>query len=98
GLDRIREESQQKAKLLYDFFEQDERFSLFVENQRLRSETVIVANTNFPAPELIEFLDQKDFVVGSGYRERKKDQIRVANFPAVSIADVERLIHTIREF
>jgi len=93
GIDQIRAETDAKAKLLYDYFERDTRFEIFVEEAKYRSKTVIVINTPSPSPLLAD-LEKQGFVVGKGYGKMKTSQIRIANFPTASIADVERLLAT----
>lgn len=97
GIQKIRKETEEKAKMLYDFFEADERFNLFVKNAKHRSATVVVANTVPPAKEIIEGLSSQGLQIGTGYRAFKAQQIRVANFPAVSLEDVEQLIQALKK-
>ena len=85
-------DSQEKAELLYRFFDSHARWQPAVDTPRWRSETVVVLDTPNTASEIIQSLSEKGFVVGSGYGSRKADQIRIANFPAVSIDDVNALI------
>jgi phosphoserine aminotransferase len=95
GIDTIRKETDQKAKLLYDFAEKSPDFEIFVQNPAHRSQTVVVLNTPKPT-QIIEQLKTKDIVLGSGYGTFKDQQIRIANFPAVSVAQVEKLIFELK--
>lgn len=92
GLERLRSETRQKADLLYRFAETTAGFSPFVQSERHRSQTVAVLNTVQPSTGIITQLKEKGFVVGSGYGENKASQLRIANFPAVSIEQTEELI------
>jgi phosphoserine aminotransferase len=92
GIEKIRQETDHKAQLLYDFFASDARFSVFVKNPAHRSPTVVVANTQMKAGDLIKQMTEKGMVLGSGYKDYKDSQIRVANFPAVSVEETEKLI------
>ncbi len=92
GVDRIREETETKAKMLYKFLEKQAGFAPFVRKEAHRSSTVIVAETEQPSKELIARLKAKGLVVGSGYGEFKDSQIRIANFPATSLEKTEELI------
>ena len=92
-LDAVRAASKQKAALLYDFIDGHPDLEIAVADPRLRSETVIVANHSYenPAAKLAE-LEAKGFVLGTGYGKYKTKQFRFANFPALSVADVQALI------
>lgn len=93
----LREESKQKAERLYGFFEAHSEYRPHVRDLKLRSETVVVVDTPGKSAALRAALDAKGFVVGSGYGSRKNDQIRIANFPATSLADVEALLKAFQE-
>jgi len=92
GVETIRQETSTKANLLYNFCEKSDLFDTFVKNVAHRSETVIVANTKKPSSEIIDSLKKENIVMGSGYGSFKDTQVRIANFPAVSVGDVETLI------
>lgn len=89
---KIRKETEEKARMLYDFFDKHPENKPFVKELTWRSRTVIVADIDGGSKPLIERLKKKGFVVGSGYGELKERQIRIANFPAISIQDVKKLI------
>ena len=97
GIESLRTETEVKAKLLYGFIEADERFSPFVANPSHRSQTVIVADTAAPAADLIASLKQQGLVIGSGYGANKDRQIRIANFPATSLEQLEALLQALGE-
>jgi phosphoserine aminotransferase len=46
-----------------------------------------------PSADIIKHIKAKGMVVGSGYGKYKATQLRIANFPATSVEDVEKLIH-----
>lgn len=95
GIDQIRRETEVKAKMLYGALSNKEifkGFAPFVENHRHRSESVVVANTPGSPNEFIEKVAQHQMVIGSGYGKYKDTQIRIANFPATSVEQIERLI------
>ena len=97
GVDVIRKETEQKAQLLYKFIEKNKGYSPFVKVKPHRSQTVIVANTELPAADIIKKVKEKDIVVGSGYGEFKNSQLRIANFPATSVEKTEELIKVLGE-
>ena len=92
GAEVLRQETNEKATLLYNFIEENENFDFAVENPKHRSQTVIVAKSKKSANELNQELKPFDLAVGSGYGELKQSQIRIANFPAHSIESVKKLI------
>lgn len=93
GLANIRKETEQKAALLYKFLEKTAGFSAFVKEKAIRSQTVIVAETEMPAGDIIKNMKAKGMVIGSGYGKFKATQLRIANFPATSLEETEKLIH-----
>jgi phosphoserine aminotransferase len=93
GIATIRQETEAKAKHIYNFLESSENFEPAVQNPEFRSPTTIVANTKIPASELNKLLAPYDMVIGSGYGSYKDTQIRIANFPAHSVSQVEALIY-----
>lgn len=97
GVENIRKETEQKAKKLYDFAAKHEAFEIFVKNPHHRSQTVVVLNTKIPAAGIIETIKTKNMVLGSGYGNLKDKQLRIANFPAVSMEQVERLIDELKK-
>ena len=44
-----------------------------------------------------KILAAKGFIVGSGYGQNKTTQIRIANFPTHSVANVKRLIAELKK-
>lgn len=98
GVEKIREQTEQKAQILYQFLEASSIFQPFVTNEEFRSPTVIVANSQSPTSEINQHLLQKGMVVGDGYKELKGKQIRIANFPAFTLAQVEELIQNLKTF
>lgn len=96
GIDRVRQEGIEKMNLLYDFVDQHPNLDVFVGPREWRSETVIVAKTEIPSSEVNLRLAPYHFEVGQGYSEHKESQLRIANFPAHSIHEVESLIESFR--
>ena len=92
GVANMRKETEQKAQLLYKFIEKQSGFSLFVKEKAQRSQTVIVTNTEAPSADIIKAVKEKEMVIGSGYGQFKSSQLRIANFPATSLDQVQELI------
>ena len=93
GVDNIRRETDEKAAMLYDFLGKHPAYQLFVKDEKYRSRTVVVAKVEGGSGPLVAQLAEQGIAMGSGYGKMKASQIRIANFPSVSIADVERLIN-----
>ncbi|GAB3562134.1 phosphoserine transaminase [Spirosoma luteolum] len=92
GIDVIRKQTEEKARLLYKFIGDSPYFEPFVEQERHRSQTVVVANTKAPSAEVIANAKVAGMVVGSGYGSLKSSQIRIANFPATTADQLNDLI------
>ncbi len=98
GVDKIRKSTEEKAKMLYDFLHNSSSFSAFVKEERHRSKTVIVANCNESSAKIIAEVKKENMIIGSGYGSLKDSQLRIANFPAVSVEQVENLIDELKVF
>lgn len=96
GIATIRSEIDHKAQLLYDFLDSEKVLSAFVQEKKLRSSTIIVADIAKVKGDIKRKLAQKGFIVGSGYGAHKETQIRIANFPTHKIQDVETLIRHLK--
>lgn len=91
GIQNIRKETEQKAKMLYDFFEESSIFNPVILRKEFRSPTVLVASVK-EAVAVHEKVVEQDMVIGKGYGAFKDQHIRIANFPAHTINDVRKLI------
>lgn len=94
-LAEIREDTEEKAKMIYDFFEKKKGYRIFVANKLFRSNTVIVIEVDGGSKKLIEKLKTKGLIVSSGYGQYKESQIRIANFPAHTKGQVLQLLCSI---
>lgn len=93
GIQNIRKQTDKKAELLYSYLKKSNNLEPFVKNQNHQSQTVVVANVlEKPANEVIDKIKLSNMVLGSGYGDFKTSQIRIANFPAVNMSQVEKLI------
>ncbi len=97
GIAIIRRETEQKASMLYTYLKQSGNIKAFVQNPAHQSQTVVVAEVSGGSAELIQKLAQTGNVVGSGYGSYKEKQIRIANFPAVTIEQTQSLINEIQQ-
>ncbi len=96
GAAEIRKSTERKAKQVYDYLANSKNFEVFVKNEAQRSQTTIVANTKMTPAEVNKRLAPFDMAVGSGYGNYKEKQIRIANFPAHSEAQIEKLVTTLK--
>jgi phosphoserine aminotransferase len=94
-IDRLRAESKAKAALLYAFLDAHPRWRAFVTEPEFRSETVVVVDAGDEAPAAVQALAAAGILVGDGYGKLKAAQFRIANFPASTTADIERLIQVL---
>jgi phosphoserine aminotransferase len=97
GVDTIRKETEVKADLLYKYIKTSKVFSAAVAEENHRSYTTIVANTSVSSAEVNKALAPFDMQVGSGYGKYKDSQIRIANFPAHSVDQVNLLVTKLQE-
>ncbi|MBK7762225.1 MAG: aminotransferase class V-fold PLP-dependent enzyme [Bacteroidetes bacterium] len=93
GIQQIRDDIHKKSDLIYSFAEGHPDFHPFVRLTEHRSHTVAVLNTIHPAKQTIEKLQEKGFMIGSGYGVNKHNQIRIANFPSTSFVDLQKMLH-----
>jgi phosphoserine aminotransferase len=98
GIDKIRKETDEKAKKLYKYFENKAGYSLSVNESELRSRTVAVINTEKPSSEIINYLKGKNMIIGSGYGPGKDSQIRISNFIANSAEQIDNLLKEVEKF
>lgn len=98
GVSTIRKETEKKAKVLYDFVEKSDYLDIFVQNPEHRSQTVVVVNVKekSPADIIKQVQAEANMIIGSGYGSFKDSQLRIANFAAVNLAQVEQLIDVLK--
>jgi phosphoserine aminotransferase len=98
GIENLRKQIDVKADLLYDFFDNHPVWSTFVTDKTFRSPTVIVANIGAQQKKLKEYLQTNGMIVGSGYGQNKDTQIRIANFPALTLETIEKLLELLHNY
>lgn len=97
GINKIRRETRQKARFLYNFFDKHSYYQPFVKNPLFRSETVIVVKTGKETKKVIEKLKKRGLIIGKGYGQFKEEQIRIANFPAHTLADMKKIVKILQQ-
>lgn len=95
GIDKVRFETEEKARMLYDYFYTRKDMQLFVKNPFDRSKTIIVIDCFDKQSSVKKYLADNGFIVSSGYGKFVSNQIRIANFPMHSIEDVSNIIELV---
>ncbi len=95
GIKKIRQETDYKAAILYQALTTHPLLSAFVKDVSAQSKTVIVADCGDHAARISNYLSELGFNPGDGYGEKKKSQLRFANFPAHSKEQYEQLVDLI---
>jgi phosphoserine aminotransferase len=98
GITAIRREIDYKSAILNMAIEEHPNLTHFVREDKWRSKTVKVAETDFSSKKLIQYLAEKKMNIGTGYGQYKDSQVRMANFPTHSKEQVEMLVDTIAKF
>ncbi len=96
GINKIREETTQKAKIMYDYLATSQTFSTFVD-PKWQSPTVVTVVCQKDPKTIIAKLQESELNIGTGYGKFKETQVRIALFPATTIKDVENLIEKMKE-
>jgi phosphoserine aminotransferase len=98
GVEQIRKEIDKKAELLYTLGTTSNLFS-FSENDKVKlSKTTSVFNTTIESSIIMEALKKENIIIGSGYGQYKAEQIRIANFPATILEQMEKLTERLMKF
>lgn len=94
GIDKIRKQTEQKAKLVYDFFEKHKKYKPYVA-EPFRSKTTIVIDVNGESEKIVKTVKNKGLIVAQGYGKRKDQHIRIANFPSLTQKQIETLLRNL---
>ncbi len=95
GIKKIRQETEIKSKIFYNFFDKHPKYKVFVKNKINRSNTVIVIDVAGESKIIRDRLKKHNFEVSSGYGPFKEQHIRIANFPTHTKKQVEALLNLI---
>jgi phosphoserine aminotransferase len=96
GIESIRRQTEENARMLYKFIDNSPNFSALVTEERHRSQTVVVAKTVDASLPVMAATEAVGMIVGTGYGKFSDSQIRIANFPAVSTEQIGALIQTLK--
>ncbi|MCW5911297.1 MAG: aminotransferase class V-fold PLP-dependent enzyme [Cyclobacteriaceae bacterium] len=92
GMHTICKETEYKAAILYHALQNHPAAKPFVADPELRSQTVIVAQAGDATETIAKFLAEHGLQAGDGYGDKKKSQLRFANFPTHSKETYELLV------
>jgi phosphoserine aminotransferase len=92
GIEKIRQEIKSKANLVYDFAQKSSKYEIVVTEDKFQSESIIVLKYHDNNTALLSNLKSKGIHVSSGYGPYKNSEIRIANFPATTFEDLEKLL------
>jgi phosphoserine aminotransferase len=93
GRRNIKKETEEKFRILSTFIDKNYQFA--IEDPLFRSKTTLVINVE-DSNRIIKRLKEKGMIVAAGYGENKETQIRIANFPSISIADIQALVKELK--
>ena len=94
----IRSEIRYKAAVFYKMIDSHSKLRPFVSEKPLRSETVIVLSSGEHTKNIIEYLAEKNMIIGTGYGKHKTDHVRIANFPTHSKEQFEMLTDLVEKW
>jgi phosphoserine aminotransferase len=92
GIRSIRNETEYRAALLYNWLDTAEVARPFVADKTFRSSTVIVMECEKNLNRIVPALHAQGLYPGDGYGKAKTSQLRFANFPAHSKEQYEWLV------
>lgn len=92
GIQIIRKETEYKAAILYQALKAHPHAKPFVTDPTFQSQTVLVAETGTHTESIARHLINVGLHPGDGYGDKKKTQLRFANFPTHSKETFERLV------
>lgn len=88
-----------RMKKLENTIAQSEKFRMLVDNDQTRSNTVMaVAGSEELISEVKKAAEKEGMQLGSGYGPLKPTSFRIANFPAITDAEFDRLIAFLKNY
>lgn len=86
-----------RAADFYAFIRNETDFELVVDNENTRSDTVFAIKSDKDRLKALKAkAKEQDIILGNGYGEWKENSFRIANFPALTDQDFERLKNVLR--
>jgi phosphoserine aminotransferase len=88
-----------RMKKLENTIAQSEKFRMLVDNDQTRSNTVMaVAGSEELISGVKKAAEKEGMQLGSGYGPLKPTSFRIANFPAITDAEFDRLIAFLKNY
>ncbi|HAY34431.1 MAG TPA: aminotransferase class V-fold PLP-dependent enzyme [Ignavibacteria bacterium] len=97
GIENIRKSTDEKAELVYDYFDNHNLYKPFVKIPADRSKTILVIDMGDRQSQFKKALSENGYIAGSGYGKLKDTQIRIANFPIHKLKDVKNIIEVVNK-
>ena len=94
GMGNIRNDTEKKADMIYDFFDNHPNYKPFVKNPVYRSKTTLAIDVIGKSVKILKKLKSKNIIISSGYGIFKDSQIRIANFPTHTVNQIQKLLLT----
>lgn len=89
----------ERAKRWYQFFEENTKYDLLIKNKSIRSQTVITVKASKDDVTQIKSEAKKQgIVLGNGYGPWAETTFRIANFPAHTEQEIEKLKKFLTDF
>lgn len=99
SLKEVEASTKQRAKQWYQLFEKHPYFKPLIHNEAVRSDTVIALKA---APEHLPTLKERakkaGFLLGNGYGQWKDTTFRIANFPAITNEEIQKLRNFLEKY
>lgn len=94
----ISKKTKARSKEFYAFIDTQTSLELLIENQEVRSETVIaIKGRESEISALKQKAKEKNITLGNGYGEWKDTTFRIANFPAIEDWEFDKLKDLLKE-
>jgi len=98
GMNYLDNHTRDKAQKIYNFIESSSKITSFVTNPKERSLSIICGKSD---PETIQKIHQacakNNIKMGTGYGKMKAETFRLANFPSITMEDIDRVLKVLRE-
>lgn len=91
GIEYIHEKLTSRHKAYAELFAKTEDVGFLIENQAVRSATVLALKTASPG-KIRSKAAERGIILGNGYGPWKGSTFRIANFPAIKSKEVEKLL------
>lgn len=99
SIKEIEEKIKKQAQQWYKLFEKHAHFKPLIQNELVRSDTVIALKASTEhLPILKERAKKAGFLLGNGYDKWKETTFRIANFPAIDSNEIQKLRNFLEQY